>query len=148
MGYTYTQGYTAIEYFWGDMHTYSIRADKLINDYKDLKDVTERFEKDHNQFDYYDYFNGCTFHKADREYTVGVNKRVDFQLVVFEYDGKGYSIKTRSYSTVSKIKKMATTIKEHKQLQTHCLVDDATGKVLGINKILGEVDLLLIEELF
>lgn len=148
MGYTYTQGTTSIEFFDYDMHTYSIRADKIINDYKDLKDVTDRFEEDKSQFDYYDYFTNATFHKANREYTVQVNKRIDFQLLVFEYEGKEYRIKTCKYKIISKIKKAATTIKEHKQLQTNCLVDDATGDVLGVNNVMGEIDLLLLEDCF
>lgn len=147
MGYTYTAGTTSIEFFDWDMHTYSIRADKIINDYKDLKDVTERFEKDHSQFDYYDYFNRSTFHKASRDYTVSVRKRVDFELLIFEYEGREYSIKTRKYSTIRNIRNNAK-IKEHKQLQTMCLVDDATGDILGEGVVLGSIDLLLVEELF
>ena len=107
MGYTYTRGTTSIEFFDYDMHTYSIRADKIINDYKDLRDVTERFEKDHSQFDYYDYFTHSTFHKASREYTVSIRKRVDFELLVFEYEGREYRIKTRKYSTIRDIRRKA-----------------------------------------
>ena len=147
MGYTYTRGTTSIEFFDYDMHTYSIRADKIINDYKDLRDVTERFEKDHSQFDYYDYFTHSTFHKASREYTVSIRKRVDFELLVFEYEGREYRIKTRKYSTIRDIRRKAK-IKEHKQLQTMCLVDDATGDILGEGAVLGSIDLLLVEELF
>lgn len=147
MGYTYTKGTTAIEFFDYDMHTYSIRADKIINDYADLKDVINRFEADHSQFDYTDYFNRATFHKAAREYTTQVLKRQDFYQLVFEYQGQPYRIKTKKVTKVWKIRKLADKVTEYKTIQTISLVDDATDELLGIKEVLGEIDQLELEEM-
>jgi hypothetical protein len=142
MGYHFAKGTTEITYFHGDMHTYSIRADKVLNSYADMKEVVERFEADRSQFDYTDYFEGATNHKSARGYTVLITKDVSFEEIVFEFGGKEFKTKTTKFSVISKIRKNADKILSHYQVFAVGLVDDATGEVLAINKLIRELDLL------
>jgi hypothetical protein len=142
MGYHFSKGTTTVEYFWGDMHYYSIRADVIINDRKELNEFIARFESDKTQFDVVDYNTGYNLTKAVREYTVAVRKRIDFEVITFEHNGQTYRTKTRKHSKVMEISKKADKIIAHKMIQTMCLVDDATGDVIGIGDILGETDMM------
>lgn len=146
MGYTFTEGTTAIEYFWGDMHTYSIRADKVLKSRGDMMEVVKRFEADRTQFDYVDYNGHANLNKAARKYTVLLEKEVSFEEIVFTFEGKEFKTTTTKWSVISKIQKNADKILSHKQVFAVGLVDDETDKALAINKVIRELDLLEFED--
>lgn len=139
-GYHASEGTTTVSSFWSDVHLLDFRADKVITDHEVLKEQVERFKADRTQFDITDYSSHAKNIKAVRKYSCLIEKRVDFEKVVFEYQGKEYKIQTRKHTVVMKINKNADKIIEHKDVQTIALVDDESGEVIGIQKVLGEVE--------
>lgn len=140
MTYYFSPNTTEITYFYGDMHTYSIRADKVLNNRADMMEVVKRFEADKSQFDYTDYFSTAEFHKANREYTVLVVREVSYDEIVFSFDGKEFKTTTKKWSVISKIEKNADKIISHKQVFATALVDDATGDTVAIHKVNRTLD--------
>lgn len=126
-----TKGTTNVNQFWGDIHVLNFRADKVINSFTDLKDQVERFTEDATQFDVVDYAGKAKFNKSKRKYSVPVQRRVLFEVIVFEYQGKEYRLKTTKLSNKNKSKKFADKVIEEYLLEVTCLVDDATEKILG-----------------
>lgn len=146
MTYFFSPKTTEITYFYGDMHTYSIRADKVLNNRADMMEVVKRFEADKSQFDYTDYFSHAKFHKANREYTVLVTKEVSYDEIVFEFEGKEFKTTTKKWSVISKIEKNADKILSHKQVFATALVDDATDEMVAVHKVIRTLDKLKFED--
>ena len=140
MKYEFTAGTTTIHQFWGDIHNLTFRADKVINDYADLKEVTARFEQQPEAFDRTLYNSHAENIKANRHYETILKQHKSFYRIVFEYQGKQYKTETASFTTKRHIEKNADKIIEDKEVWAHCLVNDRTGKIIAIGEITAEND--------
>jgi hypothetical protein len=67
-GWYSTVGNNNIDYFVTDMHILTFRAERRLFNYADLKEQVDKFNADHDAFEYTDYNVGHTFHKANRTY--------------------------------------------------------------------------------
>jgi hypothetical protein len=143
-GWSYDKGTTNIWHFWGDVHTYSVRADKIINNRADLEDVVERFLEDKTQFDHNDYSGHSKFVKASREYYNIVKKRVDFMEIEFEYEGKSYKTRTKKWSVKKAIEEKGENVKVW-SVQTISLVRDDNDEVISVVEELGKTSYYLDE---
>jgi hypothetical protein len=141
-GWSFTKGTTDFWNFWGDVHTFSVRADKKLETRADLEDVVERFLEDKTQFDHNDFSGHSKFVKASREYFTLVEKRKDFQEITFEFEGKVYKTRTSKWSVQRDIEKKAHILK-WVDVQTISLVRDDNDEVITVVKELGKVNHLL-----
>jgi hypothetical protein len=131
------------------MHILDIRADKMIGSREDLIDVVDRYKADKTQFDVVNWDSGYKFIKAVREYDVLVKSLVNFEVIVFEYEGKTYRTRTRKYFSVKmKITKNGGKVIEHTTEQVECLISDATNEVIGEEKLIRTLDTFKLQQLY
>ena len=128
----FTKGQTQVIEFWGDVHVNSVRADEVINNMADAKEIMNRFRLNPEIFDHMDYTGHSKAIKANREYYSEVERKVNRMEIEFMFNGKLYKTNTKKITVKGAIEEHADEVLKVEEVTYLAKVRDDNGEIIEI----------------